>query len=194
MLLQTGNKKSKIRVGIFRNYYELYVREKFDINMESEKYCQSKETVVGRIFIAQTGDCVVKVAFDENEMKGFVEKETSLMTDAFAQIDEYLHGLRKTFTFPIKYVGTAFQIKVWKIIMDIPYGETCTYKQVAILIGSPNAVRAVGHANGKNPNLIITPCHRVVGSDGSLTGYAGSLDVKQKLLKIERCNKQKTDL
>ncbi|MFV0470290.1 MAG: methylated-DNA--[protein]-cysteine S-methyltransferase [Dysgonomonas sp.] len=194
MLLQTGNKKSKIRVGIFRNYYELYVREKFDINVESEKYCQSKETVVGRIFIAQTGDSVVKVAFDENEMKGFVEKETSLMTSAFAQIDEYLHGSRKTFTFPIKYVGTAFQIKVWKIIMDIPYGETRTYKQVAILIGSPNAVRAVGHANGKNPNLIITPCHRVVGSDGSLTGYAGSLDVKQKLLKIERSNKQKPDL
>lgn len=85
-------------------------------------------------------------------------------------------------------IGTEFQKKVWKELLNIPYGETRSYKDIAIAIGNGKACRAVGNANNKNPIAIIVPCHRVVGSNGSMTGYAGGLDIKEKLLKIEKYN------
>ena len=95
---------------------------------------------------------------------------------------------RKNFDIEIEMIGTEFQKKVWKELLNIPYGETRSYKDIAIAIGNGKACRAVGNANNKNPIAIIVLCHRVVGSNGSMTGYAGGLDIKEKLLKIEKYN------
>lgn len=102
-----------------------------------------------------------------------------------AELGEYFAGERRTFAFPVAPKGTPFQQKIWKLVRDIPYGETRTYAQLADTIGNRAAIRAVGLANGKNPICIVIPCHRVLGSDGSLTGYAGGLERKRLLLEIE---------
>lgn len=108
-----------------------------------------------------------------------------LYTEVCSQLDLYFDGKLKQFDLPLKPVGTDFQKKVWRMLMTIPYGETRTYKEIAELAGNPQAFRAVGMANNNNPIAIIVPCHRVVGADGSLTGYAGGTDIKQWLLDHE---------
>ncbi|MDF2617091.1 MAG: Methylated-DNA--protein-cysteine methyltransferase [Sedimentibacter sp.] len=112
--------------------------------------------------------------------------ETNLLRNAALQLNEYLEGKRNSFDLPLNPKGTEFQKKVWAALCDIPYGETRSYKQIAESVGNPKACRAVGMANNKNPIMIFIPCHRVVGSDGSLTGYAGGLDMKEKLLSLEK--------
>ena len=102
------------------------------------------------------------------------------------QLREYFAGTRRQFTVPLDLIGTEFQKKVWTALLAIPCGETRTYAELARQIGHPTAARAVGAANGKNPISIITPCHRAIGSDGSLTGFAGGLEAKQFLLTHER--------
>ncbi len=102
------------------------------------------------------------------------------------QLGEYFDGLRDTFDLPLKPAGTAFQHSVWKALLEIPCGETRSYQQLAALIGKPRATRAVAAAIGRNPISIIIPCHRVIGSNGKLTGYAGGLDRKEALLALER--------
>ena len=104
---------------------------------------------------------------------------------AFDQISEYLAGRRREFDLPLKAAGTDFQRKVWEVLSSIPYGERRSYKQVAAQVGNPRAVRAVGMANNRNPLPIVVPCHRVVGSDGKLVGYAGGLGIKEFLLGLE---------
>ena len=116
------------------------------------------------------------------------EKRCAVSDNAFKQINEYFEGKRKTFDFLIKAEGTDFQKKVWRALCDIPYGETRTYKEIAQAVGSPKACRAVGMANNRNPISFAVPCHRVIGADGSLVGYGGGLDLKQKLLEMERLN------
>ena len=101
------------------------------------------------------------------------------------QLQEYFDGERMAFDLPLDIEGTPFQLAVWKELQNIPYGETRTYGEIARQIGKPGAARAVGMANHENPVAIVIPCHRVVGSDGSLTGYAGGLDLKKKLLELE---------
>ena len=103
----------------------------------------------------------------------------------FFQLEAYFKGERRGFDLSIHMQGTDFQKKVWKALQEIPYGQTRTYKQIAEYIGSPKAYRAVGMANNKNPLMIVIPCHRVIGSNGSLTGYAGGLDIKEELLTLE---------
>ncbi len=111
----------------------------------------------------------------------------SNLTDIVAgQLDEYLRGCRREFDFPIKLFGTDFQKKVWNVLKTIPYGKTVSYKDVAVAVGNPRACRAVGLANNKNPIAIAVPCHRVIGTNGKLTGYAGGLEIKEKLLKLEQ--------
>ncbi|MBX5444189.1 MAG: methylated-DNA--[protein]-cysteine S-methyltransferase [Sphaerobacter sp.] len=111
-----------------------------------------------------------------------------LVEQAREELTAYFEGRLQRFTVPLDPVGTAFQRRVWAEVAAIPYGETATYRQIAERIGNPRAVRAVGAANGANPLAIIIPCHRVVGSDGSLTGYGGGLAVKRALLDLEaRC-------
>ena len=102
-----------------------------------------------------------------------------------AQLAEYFAGQRKSFDLAIEPQGTPFQTTVWRALLDIPYGETCSYADIARRIGNPKAVRAVGSANGNNPIAIIVPCHRVIGSNGSLTGFGGGLDSKRFLLSLE---------
>jgi methylated-DNA-[protein]-cysteine S-methyltransferase len=105
---------------------------------------------------------------------------------AAAQLGAYFAGRLTSFDLPVTMIGTAFQRLVWSALLDIPYGTTVSYGELAALIGRPSAARAVGLANGRNPVSIIVPCHRVVGSDGSLTGYGGGLERKRYLLDLER--------
>jgi methylated-DNA-[protein]-cysteine S-methyltransferase len=110
----------------------------------------------------------------------------SALTDLAAkQIEDYIVGERRVFDLPLNLKGTEFQRAVWHVLKTIPYGQTRSYKQIAQLLNKPNACRAVGMANNKNPLWIIIPCHRVIGSDGSLVGYGGGLEVKKKLLLLE---------
>jgi len=102
------------------------------------------------------------------------------------QLWAYFQGKRKSFDVPLAPVGTTFQRRVWQALQEIPYGTLVSYKTIAEAIGKPKAVRAVGAANGKNPLPIIVPCHRVIGSDGSLTGFGGGLQTKQQLIDLER--------
>jgi methylated-DNA-[protein]-cysteine S-methyltransferase len=101
------------------------------------------------------------------------------------QIESYFRGELRTFTFPLDLVGTQFQKDCWQALLRIPYGETCSYGEIASAIGRPNAFRAVGQANHDNPIAIVVPCHRVLGANGTLTGYGGGLSTKEKLLRLE---------
>jgi methylated-DNA-[protein]-cysteine S-methyltransferase len=116
----------------------------------------------------------------------FEEKETPLLKKAAGQLKEYFDGKRKVFDLPLAPRGTSFQKKVWKALQGIPYGQTRCYGEIAAKVGNPKASRAVGMANNRNPIAIIIPCHRVIGKDGSLTGYASGLKNKQALLDLEK--------
>lgn len=118
--------------------------------------------------------------------ESFGDRDDDAFTDAAAQLAEYFAGTRTTFDLPLDPRGNDFQKRVWAKLRAIPYGETRSYGELARELGDPNLSRAVGTANGRNPISIIVPCHRVVGSDGSLTGYAGGLDRKRFLLALER--------
>ena len=140
-------------------------------------------TIIGPIEIVEEDGYIIKLGFSIDDK---VEKEeTSLIKVTYKQIEEYLLGNRKKFTVPIKLKGTEFQKKVWNALLEIPYGKTMSYKQIAEKIGNPKACRAVGMANHNNPIAIIVPCHRVIGNNRKLVGYAGGVEVKQKLLEIE---------
>lgn len=112
-------------------------------------------------------------------------EKTSVLADAERQLNEYFAGIRKHFELPLKPEGTAFFQSVWQELQEIPYGQTCSYGEIAKRIGKPTAARAVGMANHHNPIMIIIPCHRVIGADGKLVGYAGGLDIKERLLSLE---------
>jgi len=111
---------------------------------------------------------------------------TKYLEQAIEQLTQYFEGARHSFDIPLDIVGTDFQKKVWKTLEQIPYGKTFSYKDVAVKINNLKAIRAVGTANGQNPLSIIIPCHRVIGSDGKLTGYAGGLKIKEHLLNLEK--------
>lgn len=114
-----------------------------------------------------------------------------VLLEAKRQLEDYFAGGTGGFTVPLEFRGTEFQKKVWRTLMEIPYGETRTYAWLARRVGNPRAVRAVGAANGRNPLSIIAPCHRVVGSGGALTGFAGGLEVKRLLLNLEAEHKRR---
>ena len=113
------------------------------------------------------------------------DKKHPILLETQKQLNEYFSGQRKVFDLPLDFEGTEFQEKVWQVLLTIPFGETRSYKQIAEQIGNVKAVRAVGAANGKNPISIIAPCHRVVGANGKLVGFAGGLENKDILLKLE---------
>ncbi|MDR6842537.1 methylated-DNA-[protein]-cysteine S-methyltransferase [Pseudoxanthomonas sacheonensis] len=118
-------------------------------------------------------------------LEKWVEGKNSILDMARAQLDEYFSGTRKQFDLPLAPQGTPFQTEVWHTLATIPYGETISYAQLAQRVGKPTAMRAVGAANGRNPLPIVLPCHRVIGADGSLTGFGGGLPTKQFLLELE---------
>ena len=145
---------------------------------------QSKyNSPIGELYITADEYSLLSVSFSSKENE--ISDENNIIKTAKKQLDEYFSRRRKVFDLPINPIGTEFQKKVWAELIKIPYGKTRTYKEIALSIGSPKAVRAVGSANNKNPIAIIIPCHRVIGSNGKLTGYSGGLDKKQKLLNIE---------
>ena len=143
------------------------------------------ETDIGTIGIRENGEFITNIYFSKINHNDN-EEESYLIKTAFQQIKEYLQGNRLGFDLNLKLEGTEFQKKVWNELLKIPYGETRTYKDIAIAIGNEKACRAIGMANNKNPIPIIIPCHRVIGSNGKLVGYAGGINVKEKLLNIER--------
>ena len=153
---------------------------------------------VGTIRVAATPRGVCKIALGKETAEdffGWLERyighaprkpeRKGIVALALDQIAEYLDGQRRDFDLPLDLRGTEFQRRIWATVAGIPYGQTRTYAEIALAIGKPKAVRAVGAANGANPLPLVVPCHRVVGSDGSLTGYGGGLDVKRKLLEME---------
>lgn len=148
------------------------------------------ETPVGEIAVTATEEAITSIRFGREIPEGSTgctpAAAPRLLLQAAQEIREYFAGTRQRFTLPLDPAGTAFQKKVWNALQTIPYGETRTYKQIAIQIGHNKSFRAVGMANNRNPIVIVVPCHRVIGYDGKLTGYAGGLDVKEQLLALEK--------
>lgn len=138
---------------------------------------------VGLIQITSSEDAITGIDFVENEAEA--TEIPPVLQEAYNQLDEYFQGERKDFDLELHIEGTDFQKKVWKALTDIPYGKVVSYKDIAIAIGNEKAVRAVGNSNNKNKIAIVIPCHRVIGSNGKLVGYAGGLHFKEWLLEHE---------
>lgn len=141
---------------------------------------------VGRLLVEVENGFLVRLDFaDGIQAEGKNGNESALLAKVAMQLDEYFRGARKNFDLPLNPAGTEFQRKVWDALLAIPYGETRTYREIAEAAGCPRGFRAVGMANNKNPIAIIIPCHRVIGSNGKLVGYAGGLGRKEALLALE---------
>jgi methylated-DNA-[protein]-cysteine S-methyltransferase len=148
------------------------------------------ESPIGPLTIAGDGETITNLTMDDQSHPprgtDAWRRDDSAFDDVVAQLDAYFEGDLREFDVPLQLAGTEFQQRVWNALLDIPYGETESYGQLATRIGQPTAFRAVGLANGRNPVAIIVPCHRVIGSSGSLIGYGGGLDRKRALLDLER--------
>lgn len=144
------------------------------------------KTKFGNIYICANNDGITAITFQKTENDS---EENYLTKKAFEELEEYFSGRRKYFDVPLNLDGTDFQKKVWNKLLKIPYGSTISYGELAKLCGNKNASRAVGNANNKNKIMIMIPCHRVIGSNGKLTGYAGGLNIKKQLLALENKNK-----
>lgn len=148
------------------------------------KYALTYDSPAGRLWLAEENGALTNLSF--SPVPDAVSGETPLLKETYRQLAVYFSGESQAFDLPLSAAGTAFQNAVWAALTQIPYGETRSYGQIAAAVGNPKASRAVGMANNKNPIAIIVPCHRVVGADGSLTGYGGGLDTKQLLLRLEQ--------
>lgn len=157
--------------------------------MEEQRiYGEIYESPVGALTILAGENGIQAIKFGKDEKIKSTGKASEMTRRAVKELEEYFQGKRKEFTVLCVPEGTDFQKRVWEALTRIPYGVTRTYKEIAVEIGNSRASRAVGMANHKNPVPIIIPCHRVIGSDGRLTGYAGGLGVKEFLLNLEREN------
>lgn len=156
------------------------------------KYYKDINTVIGKVRIIEEDGYIIELQinkdFDKNE--DILEKDTNILKNTERQLSEYFSGKRNTFDLKLNSKGTDFMKKVWRELLNIPYGETRTYKEIAEKIGNPKGARAVGMTNNKNPIPIIIPCHRVIGKNKKLVGYALGLDMKEFLLNLERKNKK----
>lgn len=156
-------------------------------------YCYMASPV-GQLKLVANEQALVAILWDNENPKRVRLAELiedvshPILLNTQQQLIEYFSGQRKVFDIPLDFEGTDFQKKVWRALLTIPYGETRSYKQIAQQLGNEKAVRAVGAANGKNPISIIAPCHRVIGSGGALVGFAGGLDKKEILLRLELNN------
>jgi methylated-DNA-[protein]-cysteine S-methyltransferase len=154
-------------------------------------YYDSYNCILGEIYIVADESGIKNIELVGEKWQEFIEKQCidkspNKCYDAVKQIDEYFSGKRKNFDLQLSITGTEFRKQVWNALINIPYGKVISYSELAEAIGNPKAVRAVGQANRHNPLPIIIPCHRVIGKDKSLVGYAGKrTDIKEKLLKLE---------
>lgn len=167
------------------------------------RYGQYFDTSIGKLYLEVEEGCLVGLSCSEGDGSGTgkpseeeraTERKNSdkpdaaaveLMDRVMSEVAEYLEGKRRAFDIPLHTGGTAFQEKVWAALREIPYGKTCSYGEIAGAVGSPRGARAVGMACNRNPILLFTPCHRVIGSTGKLVGFAGGLEVKKHLLELE---------
>ncbi|MDX1442156.1 MAG: methylated-DNA--[protein]-cysteine S-methyltransferase [Gammaproteobacteria bacterium] len=148
------------------------------------------ETPIGRLQVESDGESIIALHFNGALDDSQRDDSMSLLATAAMQLQQYFSGERNSFDLPLLASGSEFQKRVWTALQEIPFGETRSYKQLAEAIGDPAASRAVGSANGANPIPVIIPCHRVIAADGSLGGYSGGLEIKQRLLEIERAMPQ----
>jgi len=166
--------------------------------MENMKQAYIYHTKLGKILIAEDGEGIAEVSvitgqesmeneeYPNDSDRNYEFRETVLIKETAGQLEEYLEGKRKEFTVKLHPQGTEFQKKVWEALRAIPYGETRSYKQIAAAVGNEKACRAVGMANHNNPIVCIIPCHRVIGANGKLVGYACGLSMKEQLLNMEK--------
>jgi methylated-DNA-[protein]-cysteine S-methyltransferase len=157
-------------------------------------YSKAIESPVGELTLVASDNGLAAILWENDNplrvrLSPLVEdKKHPVLLETERQLKDYFAGKRTSFSLKLDFKGTEFQTKVWAALLTIPYGETRTYGQIAKQISNPKAVRAVGAANGKNPISIVAPCHRVIGSTSKLTGFAGGLDVKARLLALEGSN------
>jgi O-6-methylguanine DNA methyltransferase len=158
--------------------------------METLSYFRTPSPV-GRLFLAATTKGLVRLEFEARMQRlnaDSIELRESKpdLAPYLRELDDYFAGERREFSLPLDLRGTAFQLACWRALLEIPYGETRSYRDIAQAIGHPHAYRAVGMSNNRNPIAIVVPCHRVIASSGSLCGYGGGLDIKRKLLDLEQ--------
>lgn len=146
----------------------------------------TRRTAIGPMTLVENGGALVRAGFGEWTPEGAAVRETPLLAAAFRELDEYFAGSRKGFSIPLAPQGTPFQLRCWQALLEIPYGETRAYAEQAAAAGNPRACRAAGMANNRNPLAVFIPCHRVVGKNGALVGYGGGLEIKEKLLQLEK--------
>jgi O-6-methylguanine DNA methyltransferase len=157
--------------------------------METLSYTRTSSPV-GPLFLAASAKGLVRLEFEARMQKlgsgTTLQESRSALAPYLRELDEYFAGERREFTFALDLRGTDFQLSCWNALLEIPYGETRSYREIAQAIGHAHAYRAVGMSNNRNPVAIVVPCHRVIASSGSLCGYGGGLDIKRKLLDLER--------
>ena len=160
--------------------------------------CRRIDSPVGPLMLAAGDDGLRHIEFRENrhpaDRSDWHGGDSPVLQAAEAQLREYFAGERRAFDLPLAPRGTPFQLQVWQALAGIPYGSTVSYAQLAQAVGNPEAMRAVGAANGRNPLPIVLPCHRVIGADGSLTGFGGGLPIKRFLLELEGALPPESDL
>jgi len=154
-------------------------------------FCLHTHSPVGPLFFAASAKGLVRLEFKARVQKLNpntiqLRESKSTLAPYLRELDEYFAGDRREFSFPLDLRGTEFQLACWHALLEIPYGETRSYRDIAQAIGHPHAYRAVGMSNNRNPVAIVVPCHRVIASSGSLCGYGGGLDLKRKLLDLEQ--------
>jgi O-6-methylguanine DNA methyltransferase len=160
--------------------------------METLFYVRTSSPV-GPLFLAASTKGLVRLEFEDRVLKinsstAQLQESKRALAPYLRELEEYFSGERREFSFPLDLRGTEFQLACWRALLEIPYGETRSYRDIAEAIGHAHAYRAVGMSNNRNPVAIVVPCHRVIASSGSLCGYGGGLDVKRRLLELERGN------
>jgi methylated-DNA-[protein]-cysteine S-methyltransferase len=155
-----------------------------------QTYYTTMESPIGELLLVGDGDNLSGMYMQDGRKPKTIaadwQQSAAPLADARTQLEEYFAGNRTTFDIPLAAQGAPFEREVWHALEEIPYGETVSYGEIAQRVGQPTAARAVGTANGRNPIAVIVPCHRVIGADGSLTGYGGGLERKRLLLELER--------
>lgn len=157
------------------------------------KYSKSINTKIGNMIIIEEDNHIVQIEINREIEAKTISKNTPLLEETQKQLKEYFEGNRKEFTVPLNPKGTKFMKEVWTALQEIPYGEVRSYGEIAKKVGNPKAARAVGMANNRNPIPIIIPCHRVIGTNGKLVGYALGMEMKKTLLELEKTNEERKD-